>query len=464
MKYLLTLLCLPLAVLSAHRLSAQNWEAVSYNGLPANFEFQAVSVVSDQIVWIVADSLFFNNGVPPVDHRPVVMRTLDGGQSWDYRRVEEAVGRAGMDIIGFDANTAIMSSNKRLATDDRPIFRTTDGGLSWDKITPPNKSGGLVLHFFDVLNGLAANRFFFSTTSDGGETWTQVPAANTPPLVADEYNLLFNAGNFSAQVGDRVWMGTSKGRVMRTIDRGQHWEAYQAADTSETIISVAFTDSLHGVAVVPGTATTFYEQSKLFGSADGGKTWSPLPGSPLGLTTTVAAVPGAFDRYWMGTHYYMPSSHQALALNAHVPDSTGWNIHIDSFLVNAMDFLSPSSGYVAGYSIAAADTFTLDGYTAYTNVIYKWNGNLTPALEKPVAPAMRLSLSPNPATDLLQFDFEGFSAARGALAELMDAQGKTLWSKQVFEKTLSLVDLPEGAYVLKISTDQGSLSTPFIKH
>lgn len=460
MKSVFTLFFIALVSLLSSPLSAQNWEIVAYNVLPADVKVQALSVVSEQVVWVLA-GLSFDEDLTE-DQLPIVMRTIDGGQTWDYRVVNEAMGRRAMDIVGLDANTAIIST--RSIDTERAVFKTTDGGLNWQKIIPPTLSGGLALHFFDGQNGVAVNRYYIATTADAGNTWTEVPAANIPQIADDEYNLFFNVGNFTAQVGDRVWIGTSKGRVMRTIDRGQHWDIFQAADTSENILSLAFSDSLHGVAVVPGTADFFYTTARLFSTADGGETWTEMPAAPTGQVTNAVGVPGAPNHYFMGNRIYMGDfSAFTVDLNTNGLDSSAWITQIDSFPLNAGQFISPTVGYLAGFSFRSADTLTINGSLEYTNVIYKWNGNLTHTVEKPKLPVLRMSLAPNPTSNWMQIDLDGISSAQGVALEVSNAKGQVVLSKMVFDQRLDVQTLPPGAYVLTVRAEGRVAAGVFIK-
>ena len=130
------------------RARTQKCTPVSVGLLPANFDFWSISVVSPDVMWAVGDSVMGFSGPTPAKARPVVLRTVDGGTTWDYRTVNQALGRFAFDIVGLDANTAIFTTNRFTAGDLRPTFKTTDGGLTWKNITPPGFAGGVFIHFF----------------------------------------------------------------------------------------------------------------------------------------------------------------------------------------------------------------------------------------------------------------------------------------------------------------------------
>lgn len=400
--------------------SAQKWTPVSVGLMPANFDFWSISVVSADVMWAVGDTVFNFSGPAPTKARPVVLRTIDGGNTWDYRVVNQAVGRFAFDIVGLDANTALFTTNQFNATDTRPIFKTTDGGLTWKTITPPNSSGGVFIHFFDAKNGLVVNRTLLSTTKDGGETWTAVPAANIPGFAADEFNLLSYATNHNAQVGDRVWIGTSKGRIMRTVDKGLHWTIAQATTPSENIESIAFTDSLNGVA-----ATSGLNYAKLRKTTDGGNTWTALASAPMGEVTVLAAVPGAANHYFAGAHLNVGvgSKPPYVALNTNGLAAGNWGpVLIDSFYLRGIKFLDPTVGYAVGWSGKKADIVIINGEEWNRNYIWKWTGSVPS--EEPAIASGTVSILPNPTSGLFTVLLHDVAITESVVVKIVDNMGR----------------------------------------
>jgi photosystem II stability/assembly factor-like uncharacterized protein len=82
------------------------------------------------------------------------------------------------------------------------------------------------VHFFDANNGIAggdpeSGEFEVYTTSNGGTTWTRVPAANIPNPLANEYG--YNGGYYA--VGNNMFFYTGKGRIYKSTDKGLNWTA-----------------------------------------------------------------------------------------------------------------------------------------------------------------------------------------------------------------------------------------------
>ena len=439
------LLCCSLSVLSA-----QKWTPVSVGQLPANFDFWSLSVVSADVMWAVGDSVMGFSGPTPAKARPVVLRTIDGGSTWDYRTVTQAIGRFAFDIVGLDANTAIFTTNKFTAADTRPVFKTTDGGLTWKIITPPNAAGGVFIHFFDSKNGLVVNRTSMATTVNGGDTWTAVPAANIPALLSDEFHVLSTATNHNAQVGDRIWIGTTKGRVMRTLDRGLHWTLAQATTPSENIETIAFTDSLNGLA-----ATSGLNYSKLRTTSDGGQTWAPLASVPMGEVGILAAVPDAPNHYFAGSWLSTDTKEPYIALNTAGLMAGNWGpVLIDSFYLRGAKFLNPTVGYAVGWSSKKADIVIINGAEWNRNYILKWTGSV------PTNEALAVgstSISPNPTTGTITLKLDDAISAQSITVKIIDSMGREVASRSsgVNETSIQfdLGHLPAGLYIAQVVAD-----------
>ncbi len=101
---------------------------------------------------------------------------------------------------------------------DAVILRTTDGGQTWDLVhaAPQEERPLLDVWFRDRHNGFAIGAYgYFLSTSDGGQTWTSRPIGD------DDYHL-----NVLTAFGtEQLFIGAEAGRVYRSDDGGTHWQA-----------------------------------------------------------------------------------------------------------------------------------------------------------------------------------------------------------------------------------------------
>jgi pimeloyl-ACP methyl ester carboxylesterase/photosystem II stability/assembly factor-like uncharacterized protein len=229
-----------------------------------------------------------------------VLRTTDGGRTWVRRTVP---GAEALDFRDIDAASADAAHVLSIGPGEASrIYETRDGGATWTerfRNTEPKA-------FFDAMTfgkdgrGVAVSdsvdgRFVVVTTVDGGASWQPVAPDRLPPALEGE-GAFAASGTNVAMVGDRIWFGTTKGRVLRSSDGGRSWSVHQTPiDTGEAtgIFSVAFSDALHGV-VVGGNYTKERERGHQAAvTSDGGTTWTLATTGVSGFRSAVAWLPRA---------------------------------------------------------------------------------------------------------------------------------------------------------------------------
>lgn len=453
-----TLPLLALICLLSKLTNAQTWEPVSVGGIPANYYFSSISVVDENVVWLVAN--VFNHGTPVnADHLVKVLKTTDGGQTWQAYEVEEAMGRISYDITAIDLNTAWISSNRLEATDTRPLFKTTDGGETWEQVELSNMAGGVFVHFFDAEHGLAIRNIRVAITDDGGENWTEVPAQNWP-LGSSESLIIVgkSAGNHNAYLGNHAWVGTNAGKVLHSTDYGWTWTAAQVGTTTETINSIAFTDTLHGVAAITTGAGGIYPATKLMETFDGGVTWTQGNPAPTQLASKLASVPGAPNTFVVGNNVSGFPNINTIAYNQNgITDSTWVYNTGEVIFTQALEFTSPANGFAAG--------FFSDG----TNVILKWNGDLSPVSTVGTIPLQNSTIRAFPSPFKEQFNVQlNFEKPLSGVLEVYDFKGSQLFSetfsnKMAWSEAISTADWPTGLYILKCRTAAGVTTQKVLK-
>jgi photosystem II stability/assembly factor-like uncharacterized protein len=142
--------------------------------------------------------------------------------------------------------------------------------------------------FSDSVDG----RFVILTTTDG-RTWQRIPADRLPPALPGEGAYAASGTNI-AIAADRTWIGTTAGRVLRSLDDGRTWtvaETGLATSQSAGIFSIAFRDADHGVVVGGDYRKESAAVDNVAWTADGGATWSVVKEQGLsGFRSVVAFV------------------------------------------------------------------------------------------------------------------------------------------------------------------------------
>ena len=195
----------------------------------------------------------------------MIWKTTDGGQSWDTIFWNPSYYIGALQFV--DENTIIAVGQDPCAGN---IIVSHDGGLSW---TEPQEAAGLWLtdvHFTSNLTGyIIGQNGTYLTTSDGGLTWqnaTQFQSLLQPyPTI---YFTTASTGFVTADYNQRF----------KTTDGGITWTDISPGSGNRNYTSIHFVDSLHGWA-----ASSIL--TEIMATSDGGVTWNSIyAGSGWGLT------------------------------------------------------------------------------------------------------------------------------------------------------------------------------------
>ncbi len=237
------------------------------------------------------------------------LRTTDGGANW---RAAQVPGAEALDFRGIRAiNSRTVYLLSSGSGDQARIYKTTDGGSHWAlQFTNPDPKGFFdAMAFWDARHGIVLgdpvdSQFAILTTGDGGRHWQR---QHTPPALPHEG--AFAASNTCLFVrGKReAWFGTGgpgSARVFHSRDRGRTWTVAAAPvrndGASAGIFSLAFSDSLHGIAVGGDYAKDRENRQNIAVTEDGGRTWTaPAGPGPQGFRSAVAYLPDG--KMWLAT-------------------------------------------------------------------------------------------------------------------------------------------------------------------
>jgi photosystem II stability/assembly factor-like uncharacterized protein len=221
-----------------------------------------------------------------------VYKSTDGGKSWSHVGLENTGQIGAIEIHPEDPNTVYVAAigNAFAPNPERGVYRTTDGGQSWEKILfVSDKTGAVDLEFapddpntiyacmwrgerkpWTIISGGKEGGIY--KTTDGGNNWNQL----TNGLPSDPFGKSDLA--VSADAPNRVYAlveapeDEKKGGLYVSSDRG---ETFTLVSTYRPLLDRPF--YYCNVDADPNNADVLYvNATQFFRSADGGKKWTRM--------------------------------------------------------------------------------------------------------------------------------------------------------------------------------------------
>ncbi len=114
-------------------------------------------------------------------------------------------------------------------------------------------------------------------TKDGGQTWSKLPCSSLPKGIEGEGAFAASNSNIAIS-GNKVWIGTTEGRIYHSADKGATWEIQQTPiiheEPTQGIYSMDFYDEHLGFAIGGDYTSPESNQKNKIITVDGGKTWN----------------------------------------------------------------------------------------------------------------------------------------------------------------------------------------------
>ncbi|MCX6141502.1 MAG: S8 family serine peptidase [Candidatus Kapabacteria bacterium] len=152
------------------------------------------------------------------------------------------------------------------------ISRSTTNGNSWSASNVGSYMASVEgVRMFDTQNGMAlgnpiAGKFGLSRSTTGGASWVSSTGA---PLANGSERIVRGSMFFR---GDATWFGTTTGRVISSLNKGQTWDQGSIGVNGAVIINVAFSDSSNGI-VLYRTSNANGAPYRIASSVNGGASW-----------------------------------------------------------------------------------------------------------------------------------------------------------------------------------------------
>jgi photosystem II stability/assembly factor-like uncharacterized protein len=195
-----------------------------------------------------------------------VFRTLDGGLTWESTGYPALPGTLWIeDLKMIDHNAGWLVGLDQDLGHAKAIYRTTDGAATWQLAFEQN-TYFISVDFADASNGWLATIGSLSyRTADGGETWQQVSLPGGP----------FGAHPSCMRFADSSvgWVVGWYGYVARTVNGGQTWELQTLADPTLNLLDLSVVSPTEAWALGRDNSLPDYHV-KVCHTTNGGATWT----------------------------------------------------------------------------------------------------------------------------------------------------------------------------------------------
>ncbi len=209
----------------------------------------AVAPSDPNVVWVGTGEAFIRSNVSIGNG---IYRSTDGGKTWEHKGLDTSgrIGRIVVHPTDPDVAYAAVLGHGYSPQPDRGVFRTTDGGATWEHVLAVDEETGAS----DIVMDPNNPRILFAgmwqvkirtwtresggpgsglyMTRDGGDTWKRLEGSGLPKLPVGKIAVCMTPENSNRiyaliETGDGVpWHGdsTESGELWRSDDGGTDWQ------------------------------------------------------------------------------------------------------------------------------------------------------------------------------------------------------------------------------------------------
>jgi photosystem II stability/assembly factor-like uncharacterized protein len=281
--------------------------AAAQSGPPPDPETAVIAPLATRS--LLLDTTAIDGRLVVVGERGHILVSEDGGGSWSQARVPTIATLTGVFFLDRELGWAVGH--------DAVILRTRDGGATWELVhaDPEQERPLFDVWFADAERGFAIGAYgYFLATGDGGETWEErtisdldyhlhhVSRSGTGKLyIAAEAGTVYRsddggetwtelpspyAGSFFATLpldGDALLLAGLRGHLFRSDDAGESWQPVETGTLAMLTDAVRLRDGRPLIVGLEGVRLV---------SEDGGRSFALRPRSDRFGISSVVAIDG----------------------------------------------------------------------------------------------------------------------------------------------------------------------------
>jgi len=307
------------------------------------------------------------------------------------------------------------------------IYKTMDGGLSWELITQFGQTG--LVTDIEIIN---ENKIFVTTeyeglhlSEDGGMTWTLMTIDSE---ILHYHNLQFIDENIGFARGQKYTQNQERyGIIFKTIDGGQTWnEIYDATSFSTDFWDYYFINKNKGFITS--------NNGEIRQTTDGGLTWTNITVSTntaeqnrqITFVNNQVGYLNSYDKVSKKSRLYRTTN-----------GGQNWQLEltIDEHIMSDFTFQDEANGYL------------ISNY----RTVYKRTGTI-----ESIENSLDLIISPNPTNDYFSIANTTLPIGNYQLS-VFDTSGKLILSTQNIYENIEIQSWVSGIYFIEIRNEQSEL-------